>query len=78
MEGWIAGVALDTYYYYPMPVEQAVWKFPNVIMAPHNSGFSQSIHYPQRVWGIFVENIRRFAEGKPLLNELSKSQLYGN
>lgn len=76
--GWIAGAALDTHYYYPMPVDHPLWKFPNVIMTPHISGSSQSTHFLQRVWGIFAENDRRYAAGQPLLNELTKSQLEGN
>ncbi|MBP1994021.1 D-2-hydroxyacid dehydrogenase [Paenibacillus eucommiae] len=76
-ENWIAGAALDTHYYYPMPASHPLWKLPNVIMTPHISGSSQSTHFLDRVWDVFVDNIARFVDGKPLLNELSQRQLQG-
>lgn len=76
-ERWIAGAALDTHYHYPMPPDHPLWDFPNVIMTPHISGSSQSTHFKERIWSIFVENARRFAQGEPLLNELSPAQLEG-
>ncbi|TNJ67555.1 D-2-hydroxyacid dehydrogenase [Paenibacillus hemerocallicola] len=76
-EHWIAGAALDTHYHYPMPPDHPLWDFPNVIMTPHISGSSQSTHFKQRIWSIFVDNVRRFAQEEPLLNELSPAQLEG-
>ncbi|MDF2668165.1 MAG: D-2-hydroxyacid dehydrogenase [Paenibacillus sp.] len=76
-EGWIAGAALDTHYYYPMPADHPLWRFPNVIMTPHISGSSLSPYYLQRVWDLFLENAMRDCSGQPLLNELSPAQLNG-
>lgn len=76
-EGWIAGAALDTHYYYPMPPDHPLWSFPNVIMTPHISGSSESNYFVQRNWDIFVQNVKRFLAGEPLLNELTPSQLMG-
>jgi phosphoglycerate dehydrogenase-like enzyme len=76
-EGWIAGAALDTHYYYPMPVDHPLWKFPNVIMTPHISGSTAMSEFPQRVWDIFVINVERWIAGRPLLNELTPRQLAG-
>lgn len=76
-EQWIAGAALDTHYYYPMPADHPLWGFSNVIMTPHISGSSESTHFLERIWGIFLDNIERFKQGEPLLNELSKRQLQG-
>ena len=75
--GWIAGAALDTHYYYPMPADHPLWCFPNVIMTPHISGSSLSQNFTARIWDIFVQNIERYVHGRPLLNELSQSQLKG-
>ena len=74
-EGWIAGAAIDTHYYYPMPFDHPLWKFPNVIMTPHISGSADGPYYLTRVWHIFLENVRRFQGGEPLLNELSTEKL---
>ena len=76
-EGWIAGAALDTHYYYPMPADHPLWQFPNVIMTPHISGSTLSPHYNERVWDVFVQNAQRFADGEPLLNELTEAKLMG-
>jgi phosphoglycerate dehydrogenase-like enzyme len=76
-EQWIAGAALDTHYYYPMPPEHPLWESPNVIMTPHISGSSESTHFQTRIWSVFIENVRRFANNEPLLNELSPRQLQG-
>lgn len=76
-EHWIAGAALDTHYYYPLPGDHPLWSLPNVILTPHISGSSLSPHFLPRIWDIFVENVRRYAERRPLLNELSRRQLEG-
>ena len=74
-EGWIAGAALDTHYYYPMPPEHPLWHMPNVMMTPHISGSSSSPRFLERVWDIFVQNIVRIQAGQPLYNELNPSVL---
>lgn len=76
-EGWISGAALDTHYYYPMPTGHPLWNMPNVIFTPHISGSSSSPHFLERVYDIFIENVKRLQSGKPLLNELTPSQLKG-
>ncbi len=74
-EGWIAGAALDTHYHYPMPPDHPLWAMPNVIMTPHISGSSGSPFFLQRVWEIFVDNVARWGQGEPLLNELPPAEL---
>ena len=76
-EGWIAGAALDTHYYYPMPTGHPLWHMPNVIITPHISGSSSSPLFLERVWNIFLQNIIRLQEGRPLLNELTPFLLQG-
>ncbi|CAL1520746.1 Putative 2-hydroxyacid dehydrogenase [Chitinophaga sp. MM2321] len=74
-ENWIAGAALDTHYYYPMPQEHPLWQMSNVIMSPHISGSSASSRFLERVWDIFVQNVANLVTGKPLVNELNPSNL---
>lgn len=76
-EGWIAGAALDTHYYYPMPPEHSLWQLPNVIMTPHISGSSGSPRFLERGYALFLENVKRYMAGQPLLNELTPTQLSG-
>ncbi len=76
-EGWIAGAALDTHYYYPLPADHPLWELPNVVITPHISGSSLSSHFMERSWDIFVQNVKRLLSSQPLLNELSQAQLEG-
>ncbi|HMI01922.1 MAG TPA: D-2-hydroxyacid dehydrogenase [Pedobacter sp.] len=77
-EGWIAGAALDTHYYYPMPADHPLWKMPNVIITPHISGSSSSPNFLERVYDIFYLNILRLQQAEPLLNELKAADLKSN
>ena len=76
-EGWIAGAALDTHWYYPLPADHLIRAFKNVIITPHISGSSKSPHFIDRMWDIFYQNLERFFAGKSLLNELRAEQLNG-
>ena len=74
-ENWIAGAALDTHYAYPLPPEHSLWSMDNVMLTPHISGSSQSQHFGERTWDIFIKNVERFSRSEPLLNQLSPQQL---
>jgi phosphoglycerate dehydrogenase-like enzyme len=76
--GQIAGAALDTHFYYPMPPDHPLWRYPNVIMTPHISGSSKNRDFVGRIWSIFSQNLDRLAAGQPLLNELTAAELAGN
>ena len=75
LRGWIAGAALDTHYYYPMPPEHPLWKLPSVIMTPHISGADKSSAYPPRIGQLCLENLSRYLDGRPLLNRVGKEEL---
>ena len=76
-EGWFAGAALDTHYYYPMPPDHPLWRLPNVIMTPHVSGSDKGPHFVSRMWEIAQHNIESFQAGRPLWNELTAAELNG-
>ena len=73
----IAGAALDTHYYYPMPADHPLWRYPNVIMTPHISGSSENARFTGRIWSILIENLRRLAANEPMLNQLTAAELDG-
>jgi phosphoglycerate dehydrogenase-like enzyme len=74
-ERWFAGAALDTHFQYPLPPEHPLWDMPNVILTPHISGSSAGREFLPRVWELFAENLERYINGRPLLNELSAGEL---
>ena len=58
----------------PLPEGHALWQFDNVIVTPHIAGRSDEDRV--RMLGIAGDNIRRFSEGKPLLNVVDKQKGY--
>ena len=70
----IAGAGLDAFAVEPLPKNSKLWGMPNVIYSPHVSGGGEDI------WLIatdqFCENVRRYAEGKKLINLVDKKRGY--
>lgn len=70
----IAGAALDVFPEEPLSPDDPLWKMPNVIITPHISGISP--YYDARAVELFSENLRRYLEGSPLLNQLNLERGY--
>jgi phosphoglycerate dehydrogenase-like enzyme len=70
----LAGAGVDVTDPEPLPKGHPLWKFENVIITPHVAGQSDKIG--DRLTNIVKENIRRFVEGKPLLNVVDKQKGY--
>jgi phosphoglycerate dehydrogenase-like enzyme len=73
-EGQIAGAALDVYPEEPLPEDNPLWKFPNVILTPHIAGMSR--YYDQRAVTLFVENLSRYLDGQNPLNLIDLQRGY--
>ena len=58
--------ALDVIDPEPLPADHPLWSLPNVLLTPHVAGGSATF-YP-RAERLVAEQLRRFAEGRPLLN----------
>lgn len=74
-DGHLGGAALDTHYYYPLPADHPLWKFPNVILTPHISGTTFAPNFKQGLLDIFELNVKRYTAGRPLLNVISPQDL---
>jgi phosphoglycerate dehydrogenase-like enzyme len=70
----IAGAALDVFEEEPLPDDSPLWKMDNVIISPHVAGFTP--HYDDRATALFAENLRRYLEGEPLLNQVERGREY--
>ncbi len=70
----LAGAGLDVTDPEPLPDDHALWDQPNVIITPHIAGQSQFTE--QRVQDVLVENVRRYANGLPLINLVDKQMGY--
>jgi phosphoglycerate dehydrogenase-like enzyme len=71
----LAGAGLDVTDPEPLPSDHALWDLPNVIITPHTAGQSQ-FSAGKRQPEVFIENVRRFAAGLPLLNVVDKVKGY--
>ena len=73
-EGRISGAALDVFEREPLPPDSPFWELPNTIVSPHMSGDFEG--WLEAVVRLFVDNLRRFVAGEPLLNVVDKRQGY--
>lgn len=73
-EGRIAGAALDTFEVEPLPDDSPLWGMPNVTITPHTTANSPRMR--ERQITLFLENLRRFRAGIPLLNLVDKMAGY--
>jgi phosphoglycerate dehydrogenase-like enzyme len=66
-ENRIRGAALDVFDQEPLPDDSELFSVPNLFLTPHVSGVAAQEHWERMFW-LFHENLRRFLNGKPLLN----------
>jgi phosphoglycerate dehydrogenase-like enzyme len=69
-EGRLAGAALDVFEREPLPADHPFWSMPGVIVSPHIGGDVPG----WEAWftEAFLENLRRYRDGRPLLNVVDK------
>ena len=70
----IAGAVLDVFRQEPLPAEHPFWKTDGIIVLPHIGG-----PHPQRdrfVARLFVENLGRFLDGRPLREVVDRATGY--
>ncbi len=72
--GKIGGAALDVFEEEPLPTTSPLWALDNVIITPHVSGFTRDYH--EKAALVFKENLRRYLDNRPLLNQLDRTKGY--
>lgn len=72
--GLIAGAALDVFEIEPLPADHPLWRLENVLITPHVAGTSPRI--AERHLATLLENVRRFAANRPLLNVVDKRKWF--
>lgn len=73
-EGGIKGAGLDVTYEEPNPDASPLWDMDNVVLTSHYSGLS--VDYGCRACEIFIDNLQRYVEGRPLRNLVDKQLGY--
>lgn len=73
--GELAGAVLDVYPQEPLPIDDALWNTPGVVMTPHCSLDDHSA-YLQGCLDVFIDNLVRFRSGQPLRNQVDVARGY--
>jgi phosphoglycerate dehydrogenase-like enzyme len=70
----LAGAGLDVTDPEPLPAEDSLWNFANVVITPHVASAAEGSN--QRRIAVIEDNIRRFARGEALTHIVDKTQGY--
>lgn len=72
-EGHLGGVALDVVDPEPLPADHPLWDMEKVILTPHIAGrsFGYSKDTEDRIVHLWSQNLKRYLEGKELMNRVS-------
>jgi glyoxylate/hydroxypyruvate reductase len=70
--GQLSAAVLDVFRDEPLPAGHPLWHHPRVVVTPHVAAAT----HPPTAAPIILENIRRFEEGRPLLNQVDPARGY--
>lgn len=72
--GHLGGAYLDVFAEEPLPADSPLWTMSNVLVSPHSA--STSDRENRRIADLFLDNLRRWLDGRPLRNVLDTERLY--
>ncbi len=72
--GRLRGAALDVFAKEPLPADSPLWAMPNVIVSPHSA--STVTHENDRLVDLFIDNLHRYLDGRPLVNVFDHGRRY--
>jgi glyoxylate/hydroxypyruvate reductase A len=70
--GQLGRAVLDVFPVEPLPPDSPLWDHPKVVVTPHHAGPST----PRAIIPDILENLRRFAQGQPILNPVDRGRGY--
>ena len=70
----LAGAVLDVAPVEPLPPEHPLWDMDNVFIFPHSASTSRNEN--RRLTDLFIENLRRYLDGRPLKNVFNPERMY--
>lgn len=73
-EGRLAGAALDVFETEPLPADSPLWGMDNVLISPHTAALSTKEN--ERIVELFIDNLHRFRDGRPLRNVVDTERFY--
>ena len=72
--GHLGAAALDVYAEEPLPEDSPLWEMDNVLVSPHSGSITDREN--ELITDLFCENLRRYLDGRELLNRLDPKKLY--
>jgi phosphoglycerate dehydrogenase-like enzyme len=72
--GRLRGAGLDVFAKEPLPADNPLWAMPNVIVSPHSA--STVTQENERLVDLFIENLHRYLDRRPLVNVFDHSRRY--
>jgi phosphoglycerate dehydrogenase-like enzyme len=72
--GLLRGAGLDVFAEEPLPADNPLWAMPNVIVSPHSA--STVVQENDRLVDLFIENLHRYLDGRPLVNLFDHTRRY--
>ena len=73
-DGRLGGAALDVAAVEPLPPENPLWGLDNVLISPHSASTVAAEN--GRIMDLFLENLGRFLEDRPLINLFDATRGY--
>jgi glyoxylate/hydroxypyruvate reductase A len=72
--GRLRGAALDVFETEPLPTDSPLWGMHNVIVSPHSA--STVVQENDHLVDLFIENLHRYLDGRPLINLFDHARGY--
>ena len=72
--GHLGGAALDVFEHEPLPVDHPLWDAPGMLITPHVAAAGP--YLDDRRAEVFLDNCRRFYDGRPLRNVVDKANWF--
>jgi phosphoglycerate dehydrogenase-like enzyme len=73
-DGKLAGAALDVFEVEPLPADHPLWDAPGMLITPHVAAAGP--YLDDRRTEVFLDNCRRFRDGRPLRNVVDKGNWF--
>jgi phosphoglycerate dehydrogenase-like enzyme len=70
----LGGAALDVFETEPLPATSPLWALPNVLISPHRASVVDAEN--GLIVDLFVDNLRRYLDGRPLRNVFDPARGY--
>lgn len=75
LEAGAMSAVLDVFDPEPLPGTSPLWRTPNLVITPHCSSDDRE-QYTPRTLDLVFRNLKRFIEGRPLVNRVSRRHQY--